>query len=51
MKKLYIQPQLEILPIGTIVALCESGEQQQGLGGGENGGDPWGDGRAPGRVF
>lgn len=41
MKKLYIQPELEVLPVGTIVALCVSGEEQEGLGGGNNGDNPW----------
>ena len=51
MKKRYMQPRLEIMPLGTMVALCVSGEQHEGLGGGDNGGNPWDDGRAPGRVF
>ena len=50
MKKLYIQPTLEILPFRTMVALCVSGEVQEGLGGGTNGGNPWDDGRAPHRT-
>ena len=50
MKKLYIQPTLEILPVGTMVALCVSGEQQEGLGGGDSGENPWTEGRSPHRA-
>ena len=45
MKKLYIQPELEILPIGTMVALCVSEAEEQGLGGGDTGSNPWTGGR------
>ena len=50
MKKLYIQPQLDILPLGMMVALCVSGEVQDGLGGGDNGDNPWTGGRGPQRT-
>ena len=49
MKK-YILPTTEILPFGMLCALCTSGEVQEGLGGGENGGNPWDDGRIPQRT-
>jgi hypothetical protein len=42
LKKTYIQPALEILPFGTMVALCVSGDEiQDGLGGGNSGNNPW----------
>ncbi len=49
MKKLYIQPTLEILPFRAMTALCESGEggASGSIGGG---GDPEGLGRAPHRT-
>ena len=50
MKRTYIQPALEILPVGTIVALCVSGEVQDGLGGGNSGSNPWTGGRGPRRT-
>ena len=50
MKRTYIQPALEILPVGTIVALCVSGEVLEGLNGGNNGANPWTGGRAPRRT-
>ena len=48
-KKNYIHPALEILPLGAMVALCGSGDVQEGLdvGGGEN---PWTGSRAPDRM-
>ena len=49
MKKLYIQPTLEILPFRAVTALCESGEggAPGSVGGG---GDPEGLGRVPQRA-
>lgn len=47
MKKTYIHPELEILPVVTTGALCVSGEEQEGLGGGDSGDNPWTGGRAP----
>ena len=42
LKKTYIQPALEIMPLGMMVALCVSGESDSGIGGGGSGADPWG---------
>ena len=47
MKKLYIQPTLEILPFRAMTALCESGEGGDNVGGGL---DPEEYGRSPHRA-
>ena len=46
-KNIYVQPKLEILPLCMMQAICTSGEELGGLGGGDNGGNPWTGGRAP----
>ena len=51
--KNYIQPQLEIMPLGTMIALCTSGvgeETNETINTG-NGGNPWTGGYAPCRAF
>ena len=50
MKKIYIQPQLEILPYRTQIALCSGGEVSEGLEGGDNGKNPWEYSRSPHRT-
>ena len=49
MKKNYIYPTIEILPFCALNALCESGEETNGLGGGDNGKNPWTGAMAPPR--
>jgi hypothetical protein len=49
MKKSYIYPVIDILPFYGVNTLCAS-EVQDGLGGGNNGGNSWNDSRAPRRT-
>ena len=52
MKRNYIHPSLEIMPMGTMVALCASGDgggTNETIGGGGNGGNPWTTGMMPPR--
>ena len=51
-KRNYIHPSLEIMPMGTMVALCASGDgggTNETIGGGGNGGNPWTTGMMPPR--
>lgn len=53
-KKNYIQPTLEIMPLGTMIALCSTsgvGEETNETINTGNGGNPWTGGYAPRRVF
>ena len=45
--KNYIEPKVEVLPIGGVFALCSG--SNTGFTGGDEGGDPW-TALAPGRV-
>ena len=50
MPKKYIEPEVVVLPIDTLSALCASGETTSaGFDGGDEGADPW-TALAPGRV-
>jgi len=47
MNRQYIQPEIEIYPITSLTTLCNSSEENAGLGGEGNGDDPYTHGRAP----
>ena len=47
-RKDYFQPEIEILLVTPVVALCVSGEEEEGASMGTNGSEnPWTGGRAP----
>ena len=45
-RKDYFQPEIEILLVTPVVALCVSGEEEESMSTDTNGANPWG-GRAP----